>query len=37
MIKCCAGSSVEWENVFDGTSGTVDVQIDGPNSSCAQL
>ncbi|MGW8121076.1 hypothetical protein ACV07N_00340 [Roseivirga echinicomitans] len=35
LRNCCAGSSVEWEDVCGSRTGTVNVIVDGPNSSCA--
>ncbi|MGW8121070.1 hypothetical protein ACV07N_00310 [Roseivirga echinicomitans] len=35
LNNCCAGSSVEWEDICGTESGTVEVLVDGPNSSCA--
>lgn len=35
LANCCGGSSVVWEDVCTGESGTIDVLVDGPNSSCS--
>lgn len=35
MLNCCSGSMIVWVDICDGGTGTIVVNQDGPNSSCA--